>query len=364
MSPDGVTAVVTRRPRALITGYTGQDGTFLTKLLLDKGYRVIGLVRRVSTEPPTRVRGQFDFSAAIKSRQLVLVEGDLQSLSSLIDVVREWRPNEVYNLAAQSHVGVSFKQPELTIEANLIGVVNLITALNAAGGDNWRMYQASTSEMFGQRNFNSWLREIDELRPVSPYAIAKTAAHHYCQMTRTGRDRFISCGILFNHESEIRGGDFVTQKIARFVADFPDDPGAYLVDHDALPQLDLGNLDAKRDWGYAGDYVEAMWLMLQHDRPDDFVIATSVAHSVRDFVNAAFKVIGHKVSWGGEGAAERGLVNGREVIRINPSLWRPAEVGYLRGNPTKATEQLGWRPKVTFEELVELMVKGAKESRQ
>lgn len=335
--------------RAFITGFTGQDGTFLTRHLLDKGYEVIGLVRRISTEPPRRVRGRFDFTDEIGSGQLVLEEGDLLSPRSLNRIIGWHQPHEIYNLAAQSHVGLSFSQPEYTIDSILNGTINLITALETAHRGSWRMYQASTSEMFGDRKTGTRLDETSRFEPTSPYAIAKTAAHFYCRMKRK-EGMFIASGILFNHESEIRGGDFVTQKIVRGVAH-------WLHTGEALR---LGNLNAVRDWGYAGDYVDAMWRMLQHDTPLDLVIATGATHTVRDFVNAAFKAVGFSLEWAGEGADELATTGRWSAVMVDPRLYRPAEVGYLRGDAELAKKLLGWQPKVTFEELVALMVKAVK----
>jgi len=336
---------------ALITGYTGQDGTFLTRLLLQKGYQVIGLVRRISSEPPRRVRGNFDFSKELSNGQLILHEGDLLSVDSLIDAVQEYEPAEIYNLGAQSHVGVSFKQPELTLEANLMGTVNLITALesveNYIPDYNWKMYQASTSEMFGDRRSDTRLNEDSPLQPVSPYAIAKAAAHSYCQMKRA-QGRFISCGILFNHESEIRGGDFVTQKIARGVRHWQQTGEA----------IALGNMESGRDWGYAGDYVEAMWLMLQQEQADDYVVATGTTHTVRAFVEEAFAAIGQEIRWS-EGDRLIGYVNGQPAVVTSAEFYRPNEVGYLNGDASKM-RALGWQPKTSFKELVKRMVEAAK----
>jgi GDPmannose 4,6-dehydratase len=335
---------------ALVTGFTGQDGTFLTRLLLDKGYKVIGLTRRVSTEPPGRVRGRFDFSAELASGRLVLEEGDLLSITSLMAVIVKHQPDEIYNLAAQSHVGTSFKQPEFTIESILMGTVNLITALETVHVGDWRMYQASTSEMYGSVRGAAILDELSRFGPTSPYAIAKMAAHNYCAMKRVTDGHFIACGILFNHESEIRGGNFVTQKIARGVRHWEQTGDV----------LKLGNLDSVRDWGYAGDFVQAMHAMLQIDVPTDFVVATGITHTVRDFVDFAFATIGYKVEWKGEGDREFGMVNSRIAVAVDPEFYRPSEVGYLKGNYSKAAELLAWHPETTFPQLVELMVKAAK----
>jgi len=329
---------------ALITGFTGQDGTFLTRLLLDKGYKVIGLVRRVSTEPPRRVRGKFDFTDALGSEQLVLADGDLLSTSSLNAILRQYQPDEIYNLAWQSHVGLSFKTPEVSMR-DYEGYVNLITAVENSAKKS-RIYQASTSEMFGDRDESTRLNELTPLKPNSPYAIAKTAAHYYGTMKRK-QGMFISNGILFNHESEIRGGDFVTMKIANGVRNWVK----------TGEPIRLGNLDSKRDWGYAGDYVEGMWLMLQQDLPDDFVLATGETHTIRDFAVAAFKAVGYElVSNGKSGVEEVLTVNGKDAVGVDPQFYRPNEVGYLLGDATKAWAELHWKPKHNFESLVTLMV--------
>lgn len=331
---------------ALVTGFTGQDGTFLTDLLLAKGYRVVGLARRVSTEPPTRVRGRFDFTEALASGRLLVEAGDLGSRASLDRAITTYQPDEVYNLAAQSHVGVSFAQPELTAETDFLGVVHLIGALEACHRGSWRLYQASTSEMFGDVRGGTVLSEQTPLRPNSPYAIAKTAAHHYCGMKRA-QGQFISCGILFNHESEIRGGDFVTQKIVQ---------GAKRWVETREP-IRLGNLDSQRDWGYAGDYVEGMWRMLQHDTPGDFVLATGETHTIREFAEAAFAVLGQElVSNGLKGQAEVLSVGGQPAIVVDTAFYRPNEVGYLLGDSSRARRDLGWSPEHDIQSLVEIMV--------
>lgn len=335
---------------ALITGFTGQDGTFLTKLLLEKNYKVIGLTRRISTEPPRRVRGKFDFSAALASEQLVLADGDLLSSSSLNRIISEFLPDEIYNLAWQSHVGLSFKTPEVSLR-DYEGYVNLITAVEAAPYSVYdkqpRIYQASTSEMFGNRDASTRLNELTPLKPNSPYAIAKAAAHFYGIMKRD-QGMFICNGILFNHESEIRGGDFVTQKIAR---------GALNWVETGEP-IALGNLDACRDWGYAGDYVEGMWLMLQQDKPDDYVLATGESHSIREFAERAFELLSYKLVSNGKAGVEEVLtVDGKDAVGIDPQFYRPNEVGHLLGDATKAWAELHWKPEHNFESLVELMVK-------
>ncbi len=357
---------------ALVTGFTGQDGSFLTKLLLDKGYHVVGLVRRVSTEPPHRVRGRFNFSDAIASGRLTLEMGDLLSTDSLISVINKHRPQEIYNLAAQSDVHISFMQPEFTIQATFMGLVNLVTALEAVENVSahserpykWKLYQASTSEMFGDQK-----NEMDEntiFLPNSPYSISKAAAHYYCRYKRT-QGKFVSCGILFNHESEIRGGNFVTQKIARKVAElyhwinseqFDNTVGPFKIRMTTGPVvLELGNLDSVRDWGYAGDYVEAMHAMLQQEMPDDFVVGTGVTHTVREFVEAALRAIDKEIVWKGEGKDTRGYVDGELFVVVSDRYWRPVDVRFLKGDARKAANVLGWKPETTFDELVDIMVK-------
>lgn len=351
---------------ALITGYTGQDGTFLTKLLLDKGYTVVGLVRRISTEPPRRVRGKFDFSDAIDSGRLILEDGDLQSMSSLNRILGSYMPQEIYNLAWQSHVGLSFKIPEVSLH-DYEGYVNLITAVEAQPADyakRVRIYQASTSEMYGdfyKEDDQISMMETTPLRPVSPYGIAKTAAHHYGQMKR-GQGLFISNGILFNHESEIRGGDFVTQKIARGAVAWERGYESATVDKQP-PVLELGNLNSGRDWGYAGDYVKLMHAMLQADAPDDFVIATGRTRTVREFVEAAFTALGRSIEWRGELEHEEGWVEGILAVRINPKFYRPNDVNYLNGASDKAYQTLGWAPETDFETMVKIMVEAAESDR-
>lgn len=331
--------------KALISGFSGQDGTHLTKLLLEKGYTVIALVRRVSTEPPHRMRKGYDFTEALNSGQLILENGDLLDPSSLRRIVKQHQPDEIYNLAAQSHVGLSFKQPELTTQIDYIGVMNLISAIESEHKGKWKMYQASTSEMFGAKEQGSILNEKSELNPNSPYSIAKTAAHHYCRSKRS-QGLFISTGILFNHEGELRGGDFVTMKIANGVNAWIEDP---------TQVLELGNMNSIRDWGYAKDFVEGMHLILQQETPGEFVIATGEMHTVREFVGAAFKAKKLTIAWDGEAEDEKGYINGVLAVRVNPEFYRPNEVGYLLGDASKI-KAIGWERKTSFDELVELMV--------
>lgn len=330
---------------AFVTGYTGQDGTFLTEYLLGLNYEVIGLCRRISTEPPRRVRGRFDFHQAIKTGQLKLVSGDLCDTHSLLRIFKEHPGiSEVYNLAAQSDVRVSFDQPEQTFQQNAIGVLNLITVMGLMAPEA-KLYQASTSEMFGTNGGHQ--NEQTAFQPASPYGEAKLAAYW---MVRNWRNRghFAANGILFNHESEIRGGDFVTQKIVREVCHRELHPGV---------ELQLGNLEARRDWGYAGDYVKAMHAMLQVEKPDDYVIATGETHSVREFVEMALEMVGRRITWTGEGLHEVGSVDGKVFVTINRDYYRPVEVDHLHGDATKARTLLNWSPTTTFPELVALMVK-------
>ncbi len=329
---------------AFVTGFTGQDSTHLTKLLLEKDYTVIGLVRRVSTEPPYRIRKGYDFTDFINSGRLILETGDLLDPSSLRRIIKQYQPDEIYNLAAQSHVGLSFKQPELTTQVDYIGVMNLISALESSHEGKWKMYQASTSEMFGNKEQGTILDEKSELNPNSPYSIAKTAAHYYCRSKRN-QGLFISSGILFNHEGELRGADFVTMKIANGVKKWME----------TAEILELGNLDSVRDWGYANDFVEGMHLILQQDEPDEFVIATGEAHTVREFVESAFKAKRLTIEWQGEGQHENGYVNGHLAVIVNPDFYRPNEVGFLLGNAEKI-KGIGWERKTSFDELVNKML--------
>ena len=325
--------------KALVSGYTGQDGQYLTKLLLEKGYEVIAMVRRVSTEPPTRNRIDF------YSDNLTIVTADLTDYKSIADVINKYQPDEIYNLAAQSHVAISFEQPILTTEIDYVGFVNIVHALEREHKGTWKLYQASTSEMFGDKTGTPILNEDTPLNPNSPYAIAKTAAHFYARSKRN-QGKFISCGILFNHESPIRGGDFVTQKIAKGAKNF--------VLHG--DKFELGNLNSVRDWGHARDYVEAMYLMLQHSNPDEFIIATGETHTVREFVTEAFAALNKEIVWSGDGVNEIGRVDGKIAVRVNPEYYRPNEVPYLKGDATKAHKVLGWKPKTSFSELIKEMV--------
>ncbi|HMG56330.1 MAG TPA: GDP-mannose 4,6-dehydratase [Kofleriaceae bacterium] len=315
--------------RALITGVTGQDGSYLAELLLAKGYEVHGLVRRSSSFNTERLDGIYQDPHAANYR-LRLVYGDLEDGSSLANLVKKIRPDEIYNLAAQSHVRVSFDVPEYTVSSVALGTLRLLEAVRELGSE-CRIYQASSSEMFGSAPPPQ--HETTAFQPRSPYACAKVFAHQLCQNYRDAYKMFIACGILFNHESPRRGIPFVTRKITRAAA---------RIKHGLDNKLFLGNLEAKRDWGFAGDYVEAMWLMLQQDAPDDYVIATGESHSVREFLDVAFGALG--LDW-------------KPYVEIDPRYFRPTEVDHLHGDASKARNKLGWKPKVGFRELVEMMVR-------
>ena len=330
--------------KALITGVTGQDGSYLAELLLEKEYEVHGIVRRASTEKKERIdhlEGNPNFH---------LHYGDLTDSLSLVKIISKVEPDEIYNLAAQSHVAVSFEVPEYTADATGTGVIRLLEAIRICGLEKkCRFYQASTSELFGK------VQEIPQSEttpfyPYSPYAAAKQYAYWVVRNYREGYGMFATNGILFNHESERRGETFVTRKITLAAAKI----AAGVQD-----KLYLGNLDALRDWGYAKDYVECMWLMLQHNEPDDFVVATGEQYSVRDFCTRAFKRAGIELRWEGTGVEEKGIDanTGKVVVEVSPEFFRPTDVVTLLGNPTKAKEKLGWNPrKTSFDELVNIMV--------
>ncbi len=321
---------MTDRPkRALITGITGQDGSYLAELLLEKGYEVYGIIRRASTFNTSRINHIYQ-DPHEKGAKLKLIFGDLTDASSINKIVRDVQPDEIYNLAAQSHVRVSFDVPEYTADATGTGVIRLLEAIRE-NGLNTRFYQASSSEMFGKVQAVPQ-KEDTPFYPRSPYAAAKLYGHWITKNYRESYGMFACSGILFNHESPRRGETFVTRKITKAVANIK----AGLQD-----KLYLGNLDAKRDWGYAKEYVEAMWLMLQQDEPDDYVIATNETHTVQEFVERAFEHVG---------------LNWKDYVEFDERYMRPAEVDLLIGDATKAKEKLGWEPKVTFEKLVDIMV--------
>jgi GDPmannose 4,6-dehydratase len=339
--------------RALITGVTGQDGSYLAALLLDKGYEVHGIRRRSSSFNTGRIDHMIQDPHTPGCR-FFLHYGDVTDYSSLIRTIQLVQPDEIYNLAAQSHVAVSFEQPEYTVESDALGPLRMLEAIRILGlGNKSRFYQASTSEMFGK------VQEIPQeestpFYPRSPYGISKLYAHWITACYREAYGIYACSGILFNHESPVRGETFVTRKIVRALVRIQ------LALQDCLY---LGNLDAKRDWGHARDYVEAMWLMLQQERPEDFVIATGVQHSVRDFVCAVAGELGMTIHWQGNGSKEEGLLaeTGARIVAIDPRYFRPAEVETLLGNAGKARERLGWTPRTSFGELVAEMVREERE---
>ena len=339
---------------ALITGVTGQDGSFLAEFLIEKGYEVHGIIRRSSSFNTERIEHLY-FEEWVRDmkrgRALNLHYGDMTDSSSLIRIIQQTQPDEIYNLAAQSHVKVSFDVPEYTAETDATGTLRLLEAVRILGLEKkTKIYQASTSELFGLVQ-EIPQRETTPFYPRSPYGVAKLYGFWITKNYRESYGMFAVNGILFNHESERRGETFVTRKItlaaARIAAGEQD-------------KLYLGNLSALRDWGYARDYVECMWLMLQHDTPEDFVIATGEQHSVREFTERAFHEVGIDLRWEGEGVEERGIdiATGRVLVEVAPKYFRPAEVETLLGDPTKAKELLGWNPsKTSFEELVRIMVR-------
>lgn len=323
--------------KALITGITGQDGSYLAEFLLDKGYEVYGMHRRTSTDPFERI-------VNIKDK-IHLVDGDLTDTISLIRILKEVNPDEVYNLAAQSFLPSSWTQPLSTKEITGLGVLKILEAIRIVN-QKIKFYQASSSEMFGKVQ-ETPQTEKTPFYPRSPYGICKVFGHWCCVNYRESYDMFACSGILFNHESPRRGKQFVTRKISHSVAKIK------LGFQDCF---EIGNLDAKRDWGCAKDFVEVMWLMLQQKQPRDYVIATNETHSVREFVEEAFKVVDMPIKWEGEGINEVGKVNGKVVVKVNPKFYRPAEVDLLIGDYSKAKRELGWSPKIKFKELVRLMV--------
>ena len=338
---------------ALITGITGQDGSYLAEFLISKDYEVHGLIRRSSSFNTGRIEHLYldEWVRDMKKSRLVnLHYADMTDSSSLIRIISEVLPTEIYNLAAQSHVKVSFEVPEYTADTDANGVLRLLEAVRICGlTDTCRIYQASTSELFGKVQ-EIPQRETTPFYPRSPYAVAKLYAYWIMKNYRESYGMFCCNGILFNHESERRGETFVTRKITLAAA---------RIAQGHQDKLYLGNLNALRDWGYAKDYVECMWLILQQPQPDDFVIATGEYHSVRDFCTLAFHHVGIELEWQGEGVNEKGIdrATGRILVEVDPKYFRPAEVEQLLGDPTKARQQLGWNPrKTSFEELVRLMV--------
>jgi len=338
---------------ALITGITGQDGSFLAEFLLEKGYDVHGIIRRSSSFNTARIEHLYldEWVRDMHNKRTIeLHYGDMTDSSSLVRIIQKVQPDEIYNLAAQSHVKVSFDCPEYTAEADAVGTLRLLEAVRILGMEKkCRIYQASTSELFGKVQ-EVPQKETTPFYPRSPYGVAKQYGFWITKNYRESYGMYACNGILFNHESERRGETFVTRKITI---------AACRIAQGYQEKLYLGNLNALRDWGYAKDYVECMWLILQQPEPDDFVIATGEYHSVRDFTTAAFKHIGIELEWKGEGVNEKGIdkATGRVLVEVDPKYFRPAEVEQLLGDPTKAKTQLGWNPrKTSFEDLVKIMM--------
>ena len=333
---------------ALLTGITGQDGAYLAQFLLDEGYTVHGVKRRSSLFNTDRVDHLYH-DPHEENVRFFMHYGDLTDSTNLIRIIQEVQPDEIYNLGAQSHVKVSYETPEYTSNSDALGTLRLLEAIRILGmEDKVRFYQASTSELYGLVQ-ETPQRETTPFYPRSPYAAAKLYAYWITVNYRESYGMYACNGILFNHESPIRGETFVTRKITRAVA---------RIKLGLQSELYLGNIDAKRDWGFAGDYVEAMWRMLQQDEPRDYVIATGETHSVREFVEAAFAEVGMPIAWEGSGVDEVGkdANTGEILVRIDPRYFRPAEVDLLLGDPSKAKTELGWEPKVTFRELVSMMM--------
>ena len=331
--------------RALVTGITGQDGSYLAELLLDKGYEVWGMVRRHSSEALARINHLRRTDTTLGQR-LYLVYGDLRDSGSLLKILRQVRPNEVYNLAAQSDVKVSFDLPEYTADVTGLGPLRLLEAIRELDLPT-RFFQASSSEMFGQVD-DSYQDEFTQLHPRSPYGSAKAFAYHTTCNYREAYGLFAVNGVMFNHESPRRGESFVTRKISLAAA---------RIHYGLQETLQLGNLDARRDWGFAGDYMEGAWRMLQTDEPSDYVLATGKSHSVREFCELVFQEIGYPLTWHGSGLDEVGVApGGSTLVEIAPLLYRPSEVDALRGNASHARRELGWEPTVSLAELVQMMV--------
>ena len=334
---------------ALITGVTGQDGAYLAEFLLGKGYEVHGIKRRASSFNTDRIDHLYR-DPHEKSRKFILHYGDLTDSTNLIRIIQEVQPDELYNLAAQSHVAVSFETPEYTANSDALGTLRLLEAIRILGLEKkTKFYQASTSELFGKVQ-EIPQKETTPFYPRSPYAVAKLYAYWICVNYREAYGMYACNGILFNHESPLRGETFVTRKITRAVA---------RIKLGLQGKLYLGNLDSKRDWGHAKDYVRMQWLMLQQDEPEDFCISTGVQYSVRDFVNAAFKEVGISVHWEGSGIDEKGIEDGSDkvLVEVDPRYFRPTEVETLLGDSSKARETLGWTPEITLGEMVSEMVR-------
>ncbi len=332
---------MTRKKTALITGITGQDGAYLAEFLLDRGYDVHGLVRWDCV----------DGTARLKETRLIdrvrLYHGDICDAANVIALVKKINPHEIYNLAALSHVHVSFETPASAMDINLKGTLNVLDAVRILEFENTRIYQASSSEMFGRSKAPQ--NEETPFAPCSPYGVAKLAAYGLARVYREAYAMFVCNGILFNHESPLRGEDFVTQKIAK---------GVTAIEAGILDKIMLGNLGSRRDWGHARDYVEGMWMMLQQDTPDDYVLATGETRTVREFTEQAFAQVGIRISWQGNGVTEAGVCakTGRVLVGVDPALFRPLDVDFLQGDAVKAHAMLGWRPKITFDAMVAEMV--------
>jgi GDPmannose 4,6-dehydratase len=338
--------------KALITGITGQDGSYLAEFLLEKGYEVHGIIRRASMSNTDRIDHLLD-APHVAGKKLFLHYGDMTDSSSLMRIIQEVQPDEIYNLAAQSHVAVSFDEPEFTADADGVGALRILEAIRVLGLESkTRFYQASTSELYGKVK-DTPQTEVTPFHPRSPYGVAKLYSYWITVNYRESYGIYACNGILFNHESPRRGETFVTRKITRALS---------RIKLGLQECLYLGNLDALRDWGHARDYVRMQWMMLQHPEPQDFVIATGVQHSVRDFVEAAAAEIALSITWEGVGVNEKGYSDsGRCIVSVDPSYFRPAEVETLLGDSSKAKELLGWNPEISFEELVsEMMVEDMK----
>ncbi len=333
--------------KALITGITGQDGSYLTELLLDKGYEVHGIIRRHSTISTTRIDHIFEDSS-IGNKKLFLHYGDLTDSSNLNRLLSKIKPNEIYNLAAQSHVAVSFEVPEYTAETTGVGTLRLLDAIKE-NELNCKFYQASTSELFGGLPNTVPQNELTPFYPKSPYGVAKLYSYWITVNYRESYGVFACNGILFNHESPRRGETFVTRKITRAVAS---------IISGKQEKLYLGNLNAKRDWGFAGDYVEGMWRMLQQDKPGDYVLSSNETHTVREFVELAFAEVGINIEWKGKGIEEKGYdrKTKKVLVEVDPKYFRPAEVEVLLGDSSKAEAELGWKRKINFKQLIAMMV--------
>ena len=331
---------------ALITGITGQDGSYLTELLLGKGYEVHGIIRRHSTPCTDRIDHLLE-DGQYKDR-LFLHYGDLTDTSCLSNIINTYKPDEVYNLAAQSHVGISFEVPEYTADVTGVGTIRILEAIHQSGL-NCKYYQASTSELFGGLPETAPQSDATPFYPKSPYGAAKLYSYWITVNYRESYNLFACNGILFNHESPRRGDNFVTRKITIAVAN---------IMAGKQEKLSLGNMDAKRDWGFAGDYVEGMWRILQQDKPGDYVLATNETHTVREFVELAFAEVGVTVEWKGTGVEEKGYdkATGKLLVDVNPEFFRPAEVEFLWGDASRAERELGWKREVSFPQLVQMMV--------